>query len=188
MVAVGVGISAFGAALIASPMSELVGITSGSAAGWLATALWTFGILALLTTVPLVIFANRPAYVNPEAGLLRVAWRTIPVTELRHVYRMPGGTTPDQFVIQLELRRGLDARLPVRSASLPNLTADDLTVLLSIVQQAPIEPNPRFPLRSPLADELGVRSEADRIADEVSDALQPFGRVSYAKPTLLLEI
>lgn len=43
-------------------------------------------------------------------------------------------------------------------------------------------------MRSPIAGELGDRNSADLIADEVSDALQPFGRVSYAKPTLLLEV
>lgn len=188
MVAVGVGLSALGAGLIAAPLTELVEQTSGARPGWWATAMWTFLVLALLIAVPLAVFANRPAHVNLKDRLLRVAWRTVPFTELRHVYRMPGGTTPDEFVIQLELRGGLDARLPVRSASLPNLSAEDLEALLEMLEYAPVEPNPDFPLRSPLADELGDRADADWIADKVSDALQPFGRVSYAKPTLLLEV
>lgn len=188
MIALGVGLSIVGALGIAAPVTELVRITSGTQPGWLPTALWTFAILAVLVTVPLVIMANRPASINLDAGLVRVAWRTVPFAELRHVYRMPGGTTADQFVVQLELERGLDARLPVRSAGLPNLTVDELEVLLEMLQRSPIEPKSGFPVRSPLADELGPRSATELIADEVSDALQPFGRIGYAKPTLLLEV
>ncbi|MBX3093902.1 MAG: hypothetical protein KF680_05080 [Cryobacterium sp.] len=188
MLALGLGLSVVGAAGIAAPVSELVRITSGTQPGWLLTALWTFVVLAVLLCVPLVIMANRPASIDLDAGLVRVAWRTVPFAELRHVHRMPGGTTADQFVIQLELERGLDARLPVRSAGLPNLTVDELEVLLEMLGRAPIEPRPGLPVRSPIADELGPRSSTDLIADEVSDALQPFGRVAYAKPTLLLEV
>lgn len=188
MLAVGAGLAFVGAAALAVPVSELVRLTSGVQPGWAPTALWIFVVLGVALCVPLVILSNRPASINLDEGLVRVARRTIPLSELRHAYRLPGGSTPDQFVVQLELPRGLDARLPVRSAGLPNLTIGELTVLLELLRRTPIEPKPGVPMRSPIAGELGHRSEIEVIADEVSDALQPFGRVSYAKPTLLLEL
>lgn len=188
LVMVGLGLAVLGGVLLAVPISRLVEVTSGTLPGWWPTALWTFIVLAVLLCVPLAIFANRPATINSGAGLLRVAWRTVPFGALRHVYRMPGGTNPSQFVIQLEIEGGLDARLPISSAALPNLTADELRVLLDMLERSPIEPNPRFPARAPIAGELGPRSAELQIADHVSEALQPFGRVSYAKATLLLEV
>ncbi|HRN28184.1 MAG TPA: hypothetical protein PK781_02385 [Terrimesophilobacter sp.] len=188
MLALALVLSVIGAIALAAPVAALARVTSGTEPSWHVAALWTFIVLAVLIGVPLAIFANRPALIDLGTRRLRVGWRTIPLSELRHVYRMPGGTSPDQFVIQLELQRGLDARLPVSSPSLPNLTLEQLEVLLLALQHAPIEPRPGTPVRSPLADELGPRSDTDRIADEVSDALQPFGRVGYAKATLLLEL
>lgn len=188
MLVTALGLAALAAVLIAAPVAQLVHLTSGATTGWWVAALWCFLVLAVALGVPLVILSNRPVEVNLDEGLVRVAWRTVPIAELRHAYRMPGGTSSDQFVLQLELERGLDARLPVRSAALPNLTAPELEVILELMRRAPIEPKPGFPVRSPLAGELGARSESEQIADEVSDALQPFGRVAYRKATLELEL
>ena len=181
-------VAAAAALAVSAPVSELVYLTSAMRPEWWVTALWAFVVLGAAISVPLVILSNRPLWVNLDEGLVRVASRTVPISELRHAFRMPGGATADQFVVQLEIVRGLDARLPVRSASLPNLTADQLEALLELVRRAPIVPKQGFPVRSPLAGELGQRSGDEQVADEVSDALQPFGRVSYAKPTLVLEL
>lgn len=184
----GLGLSAVTAALIAAPTSQLIGIVSGVNPGWLVTALWIVPFAFLLLGLPLLLMANRPASVDLDRRLLRVGWRTIPFDRLRHVYRMPGGRTADRVLLQLEITRGLDARLPLSSDALPDLSTSELEVLLAMLEQAPIEPKPGLPLHSPIADELGLRDGSALVADGISDALMPYGRVAYAKPTLLLEV
>lgn len=184
----GLGLSAVTAALIAAPTAQLIQVVSGASPGWLGTALWILPFAFLLLGLPLLLMANRPASVDLARRLLKVGWRTVPFDRLRHVYRMPAGGNPEMVLLQLEITRGLDARLPLTSDALPDLTLGELNVLLAMLEQAPIEPNPDLPLHSPIADELGRRDESAVIADQISDALQPFGRVAYAKPTLLLEV
>src|SRR5690606_35061474 len=113
---------------------------------------------------------------------------TIRLDELRHAYRMPGGPSMRQFVVQLELVGGLDARLPVRSAALPDLSARELGVLIEAIERSSVVPRPGMPMRSPITGELGPRSDQERRADAMADAVAPFGRISYAKPTLLAEL
>lgn len=184
----GLGLSAVTAALIAAPTSQLIELVSGASPGWFGTALWILPFAFLLLGLPLLVMANRPASVDLDRRLLRVGWRTVSFDELRHVYRMPGGSSSDKVLLQLEVTRGLDARLPLSSDALPDLTLNELEVLLAMLEQAPIEPKPGLPVHSPIADELGPRDSSARVADRISDALRPFGRVAYTKSTVLMEV
>ena len=188
MALLGLGLSIVTAALIAAPTSKLIEVITGSTPGWVGTALWIVPFAFLLLGLPLLLLANRPASVDLDRRLLRVGWRTISFDQLRHVHRMPGGQTPDKVLLQLDIAWDLDARLPLSSDALPDLTLGELEVLLAMLEQAPIEPRPGLPVHSPIADELGPRDGSLSVADGISDALMPFGRVAYAKPTVLLEV
>lgn len=170
--------------LLAEPTSRLIEVVSGINPGWWVTVFWTILILFVLLGVPLIVLSNKPASVDLDRKLIRVGWRTVSFDQLQHVYRRPGGKDVDQAVLQLEIGRGLDARLPLSSDALPDLTLNELETLLAVLEQAQIEPKAGLPMRSPIADEFGTRLAADLVADQVGDALMPFGRVTYSKPTV----
>jgi hypothetical protein len=188
MVLLTLGISVGSALLLASPVAGLIVVVTGVNPGWLVTVLWIAPLGFILLGVPLVLFANRPASIDLQRGLFRVGWRTVSFDRIRHVYRLPGGKAADAVVLQIEIARGLDARLPLTSDALPNLTLNELETLLAVLEQANIEPKPGLPLHSPIANELGPRVGADLIADRISDSLMPLGRVAYSKPTVLLDL
>jgi len=188
MILLTLGVTVGSALLLATPVAGLIVVVTGENPSWLVTALWVALMGILLLWLPLIVFPNRPARINLNRKLIRVGWRTIRFDQLHHVYRLPGGMAADATILRLDIAKGIDARLPLTSDALPNLTLNELTVLLAVLEQAPIEPKPGLPLHAPIADELGPREGATLVADRISDALMPLGAVAYSKQTLVLEV
>lgn len=188
MLLTALAVSVGAALLLAAPVGALVALVSGVRPGYLEAATWSAGVLFLVLAPVLILFTNRPMAVNLEAGLIRVGWRSLPIEELRHANRWPGGKGGASFSVQLEVSRGLDVRLPIVTRAFDDLGIAELEVLLEVVRRAPIVPRPGLPVRSPVGEELGVRSEEQLIEDRIADALQPFGKVAYAKESLLAEL
>lgn len=182
---------AFSYVLFAAPVTKIAEITTGESQNFTHIALWTAGAIFVIIAPLFLFMTGRPLELDLDRRVMRVGWRTVPFDRVRHAYRRPGGGLYGdglQWILQLEIRRGLDARLPMWTTAQADLNAVELETLLAMLEYAPIEPKQGETVRAPLDDELGKRSAAERVADRVSLAIMPHTRVAFTKPTLLLEV
>lgn len=168
--------------------AQLAMVISGAYTSWLTAASWTFLVTFVISVTPMFMFAHRPAHINLATEQLRVGWRTIPFSELRHVYRVPIAAARDELVIQLDVSRVLDARIQIVRHQRSTLTAGELAMVIAMLERAPIEPVAGGAVHAPLRDELGERSAAERLSDQVNVALMPFRKTEYSKPTVLAQL
>lgn len=182
------GFAAIVAVAISHLTAQLAMTISGVYTSWLTAASWTFFVTFIISITPMLVFSHRPAHVNLASERLRVGWRTIPFSELRHVYRVPIAAARDELVIQLDVSRVLDARIQLVRHQRSSLTAGELAMVIAMLERAPIEPVAGAAVHAPLGDELGERGAAERLSDQVSLALAPFRKTTYSKPTVLAQL
>lgn len=170
------------------PITKIVEIVTEASQDSFHVALWLTGIFFILIAPLFLTMTSRPLMVDLDRRLMKVGWRTAPFDQLRHAYRQPSPGNRREWILQLDIKRGLDARLPMVTAGQPDLSVRELETLLTVLEAAPIEPKVGETLRAPMGEELGTRDAGEEVADRVSEALMVYTRVAFAKPTLLKEV
>ncbi len=182
------GLSGAIALAIAAPMSALgtlvLGVPVPSAVGWAAGTAVVFVLLGAV----LLPRAGRALDVDVDGAALRLGRRVVPVSAVRHAYRIPDSVHDGRFQLRLAIPGGLDALVSVSPTPPVELTDQGLAALIRLVERSGIEPDVSVPARPPIGDELGVRDGTQRFADRLGTALLPFEVVSFSKAGLLAEL
>jgi len=187
MVLLAIGLSLGIALFIAAPMTEFGPVLLGATVPWFVGYLVSIGVVLVLIAPMLLPRATRPVYVDASGARVRVGLRTHAVSDIHRAYRLPDGLSDGRFQLRLALP-GIDALVGVSARMPAELSTAEFDALITLVERAPIEPDPSVTLRPPLDHELGERAAADAFSDNVSRGLLAHETMSFAKLTLLAEL